>query len=103
MFTATPCSGQREHVGLGIHGFDPAKSLGRRQFQMLTDQALVHAWAAHRCPQTKAMPGCPERVVKSVHGGVGAWSLELRYGSLADAESTSEISLSEASLKSGIF
>src|SRR5580693_5640868 len=96
VFTATPGTGQRQHAGLGVHGFDLAEPFSRRQFQVLANQALIHTWATWRCLQPQAMPGCPERIVKSVNGGIGVWSLQLGYGSLADPQSTSEVSLSEA-------
>lgn len=74
------------------------KSLGGRQFQLLSNQALVDTWASCGGAECELASSCPEYVVERVNRRIAARTLELGDGGLAHPESVGEGDLAEASV-----
>ena len=70
---------------------------------MLTDQALIHAWASSRSVQHEAMPSCPQRVVQSIHRVIRPGPLELGHSRLTDSQPVGELRLGETGLAARFF
>src|SRR5580704_1025580 len=102
VFTATPRARQSECARLRVHRFESVQPLAGRQFELLADQALVHAAAAGRRLQLQAASRRPQSARERLEGRIRARTLQLRDRRLADSQAQRELPLRQPRLAAGV-
>jgi hypothetical protein len=80
---------------LYVHGFDASNPLGRCQFQLSSDEALIHARLPYIRLKREPPTGSLESPVEGPDRGVGTWMLQFCDCRLAYAETVGELCLAE--------